>query len=1277
MTSRNVLAAAFFAAALPALAFYPPQDARDGVTARFIGFDEKLPEDAKFTPKDRKVVLAEKRDASKPFDFRLDIANDTAAPVSGDLRFWMSDDWDVVWKNNLAQSSQSPLRNKEETSRTEGIAQSSQSTQRNKEQTSLTEDLAQSSQSPQRNEEEISRTEDLAQSTQRNKEETSRTLRTSREENNSRPAAPPLSCAIPPHSTNSFFATAVPRPGRVLPAFYPIHASFAFPGGEPLHPIAIFEAVSDAATQNPAQSATENNLAQSPQSSPSSNETLRSSVTLCETNETSRTLRTSREAPESPIRLAFLDGEAFTQMPGAAPKPITEESETTGAFFETGWQAADGDMRYGFFSQPPWRTGGGLIWRDFPVSLPQAERLALHFSAAIRSPLHAGEGRSDGAGYKVFVVEAGGNATEVHSSLVKSLSWQDATADLTPWAGQSVTLRLLNDCGPANDPNYDRCLWGDVGVVAGVPAEAGRSDGGGAGSLAPGVPSPGRAAPREMPLSVRGEAWTATIAPGPCGLFDGTISFADGERTLSFTGFTCAIDDIAVGTGPIAAPCTGCEVLRGDGNVAVTHHLSLGDGRTVTARATIAADGPALRIRWDMPGTIRDGRGSPRFTRLGIGPASLPAERAYVGFGNVLDEPRSFALDGGLFRNMASHAGADYANGVSLCQASELLPDRILCRRKSNVFAVETCHDATLAFVPSARGAFAAARAWRDVSGHRRSPAWREAATRLCLDQWGGGANKSVTIAAMLDKYAKYGVSDMVYIRHVWQRWGFDYRLPEIWPPSPMYSPKPGEFEEMREAAKRNGILFTLHDNYIDHYPDSEGFSYDDTVFDETGAPFKAWFNFNKGRRAQSYRWAPGAFMPWLRANAATLRDAIAPDGFFIDVWSNMAPFDWYDRAGRFHDRAETREAWAEGVDEYRRVLGGKGVAIGEGGHDGLVGHFDAAQPDHLTPRTWMDRGEYADSERIPWQDMVTHGRFVLYGGGLGWRYGSDSTARGGDPAKGSTSDSYLCTTVMGGRSPLHDIDPKKLDFRAVDTWWLVGGVSRALALSEFESFDFEGSIHRQHAVFAGGEGGGGQVWVNRPGNPALSGVAQNTGAVGGPPADVLRGGGNAAGNWRLPNGLALPPDGFYAETAAARAGIIEIAGRRCAFSESSEAVYVDGRPNRHDGAGTPDTANPAALADFAHLGIKTDGAFRLAPSPEGDALILAPVPDFNGPFSAEIDLARLAETRLRFSAPAAATATVTAVEPEPGAAAPVCSQSGSTLALGADSKAFAYRIAF
>lgn len=1127
-------------AAIPAFAFLKPKDSRDGVTARFIGFDEQAPTGAALKPNDPRGVVCAKRDASKPFDIRLDIANTTGAPVSGDLRIWLNDDWEIAIGGSGAQ--------------------------------------------------------------------------------------PPV-VVSPPHSTNSFFATAIPRPGRVLPALYPVHATFAFPGGDALHPIAVFEATR-----------------------PEAGDAAFRRVPF----------ESTRLKAASPFRLALLPGAAISQLPGADPKPISEARET-GAFFNQGWFAADGDLRFGFFSQPPWRTGGGFDWRDIPVALPKTAPLTLRLSAAIRPPLRAGEGRSDGADYKVFVVEEDGRATEVYSALVKSSAWTEGEADLTPWAGQNVAIRLWNGCGPANDPNYDRCLWGDVGVFAneafGNAAFSRVSP-----PTRPEAASPGEAEAQpptvwRFPLSVRGESWTASFTPGPCGLLDGTLSFSDGERTLSFTGFTCAIDDILVGTGPLAARCTGCEVLRDDGNVVVSHRIDLRDGRTVAARATLRADGPALRIRWDMPGAVRDERGSPRFTRLGAGPASLPAARAYMSFGNVLEEPRSFELTGGLFRNMASHAGADYPNGASLCQAADALPDRILCRRESNIFAVETSHDATLSFVPSARGAFAAARAWRDVAGFRRSPGWREAAVRPCLDQWGGPTGGFAKAARALDRLAQYGVTNALYCRHVWQRWGFDNRLPDIWPLGNRQSHGSEKvFLGLVETARRHGHFFVPHDNYIDHYPDSSGFSYDDACFDEDGAPVKAWFNYHVS--AQSYRWAPGAYRNALRANAAALKAGFAPEGVFLDVFSNMAPFDWHDRTGRFHTSRETAAAWGEAFDEYRRILGECAVTVGEGGHDALVGHLDAGQPDHFTPERWMDRSAYAESERVPWHDIVTHGSFVLQGGGLGWRYASNSPERGPDTAtKGCTSDSYLCTTVIGGRTPFSEFDPFDPDYsiHAVDTCWLLAPVSRDLALSEFEAFTFEGSIHRQHAAFAGGEGGGGTVWVNRE------------------------------GTWLLPNGLPLPPDGFYAETRTARAGIVEIAGRRCAFSESGGTVFVDGRPDRHDGTGpSPDAQTPScatnseSLADFSACGIavKTDGAFRLERDEATGDLILTPLPG-SAPFRAELDLSN--RKSVVAGAPFHAAPAVLAVEPvEPasGSASPIWRQEGSALFLALDAKAFAYRIA-
>ena len=133
-------------------------------------------------------------------------------------------------------------------------------------------------------------------------------------------------------------------------------------------------------------------------------------------------------------------------------------------------------------------------------------------------------------------------------------------------------------------------------------------------------------------------------------------------------------------------------------------------------------------------------------------------------------------------------------------------------------------------------------------------------------------------------------------------------------------------------------------------------------------------------------------------------------------------------------------------------------------------------------------------------------------------------------------------------------------------------------------------------------------------------------------------------------------------------------AGRRCAFAASDNAIFVDGRPDRHDGSGHRPDAQ--ALTDFAALGIRTDGAFRL--ERDGDkALTLTPVPD-SGPFRVEIDLARIARlgaTPLRSSAPAPVVAAVEPIGPSPDATPPDWNQKDGILSLTVDSKSFAYRI--
>ncbi len=526
----------------------------------------------------------------------------------------------------------------------------------------------------------------------------------------------------------------------------------------------------------------------------------------------------------------------------------------------------------------------------------------------------------------------------------------------------------------------------------------------------------------------------------------------------------------------------------------------------VTLRARLWADRGALRVAWDMPDVRRDLRGTPRFTRLALGPSDRAAERIYLGFGAVFEQPGAFTLPYSGVQLGTRHVGADYAGGLSLVQASDLVPDDVTCVPAKNLFALETPHDACFMFVPSANGAFAAAHAYREVCGFEKARGVDDLLGRVCFDQWGGDYR---TAAKDLALAAKYGLNHALFVKHDWQRWGYDYRLPDIYPPNGGLAP----FREMREAAEQAGMRFAPHDNYIDFYPDATGFSYDLVAFNPDGTPHKAWFN--SGRDAQSYRWRPDAFTPWLTDNMKRMHAGFDPDALFIDVFTSMPPTDYDDRGGAFHTRAETVKGWRAAFDTCRRLLGHRASMISESGHDALIGSIDGVEADHWRPECWLKT--FGDADRTPWHDMVTHGRMVLFAGGLGPRYDPD-------PAHGYGSDDYLSNTVLGGRGPMCD---GPFSRRAVATYWLLHDVCDDLARAEMETHRFGPTVRQQHTTFSRG----GLVWANRGTN-----------------------------SWPAA-GHTLPGYGFYVRTRNAEAGVVRLDGRRAGFAKGDQTFFADARP--------------------------------------------------------------------------------------------------------------------
>ena len=658
----------------------------------------------------------------------------------------------------------------------------------------------------------------------------------------------------------------------------------------------------------------------------------------------------------------------------------------------------------------------------------------------------------------------------------------------------------------------------------------------------------GAPAKTDFAAPLKSEAANAAVAvvPGPDGLADAQIAFVEGERELVFDGFDIEIDGTPVGSAS-GLPVAKVETSSANGRLILTQRV-LAHGKDVPVRTELWAEKGALRVAFSMPGVTRDFRGMPRFSRLQIGPASQEARRVYAGFGNVIQDPGAFSMTGGGFTLSTRHSGFDFRNGMSLVQGTDIYPDALEVDPARKIYAVRTHHDATFTFVPSNKGAFAAARVFRGIANYRAGAGVKNMLGKMVLDQWSGEYSQA---AKDLDSAARYGLTDSIFVKHVWQRYGYDYRLPDIYPPEGNFA----DFLKMVNAAKAHGILFAPHDNYIDIYPDANEFSYDKVLFNEDGTPQLAWFN--PGRDAQSYRWLPTAFQAALDANLKKIKAGFAPTSYFLDVFGGIPPLDVYDRSGKFYANPISQERWGNSFDRIRATLGDDAPMISEAGSDSLIGHLDAGESDHAgwsppdgtsSPFRWQMPA--ADAERVPWHDMVTHRDFVLLAGGLGSRY---ATGEDDPQSHGYDSDDYLSMTVLGGRGPMSE---GPFSRGAVMTYWLLHGVSKELSQREMLTHNFEGDdIHRQSSGFSDGA----RVLANR-GKTDWSSDAKT-----------------------------LPPYGFTARAGDFSADVSRRGGLVSAMSQSPGVLFVDARPAQTEASGAG-RIEPS-FQSFQDLG---DGKFRL-----------------------------------------------------------------------------------
>jgi hypothetical protein len=805
---------------------------------------------------------------------------------------------------------------------------------------------------------------------------------------------------------------------------------------------------------------------------------------------------------------------------GAAPKPVYE---TSPAISLTGFLSRPGagrsmeaiTLRLGP-NLPSMRDRISWAATEFPLQFPSSDSIRLRFSIAESASLPMPV-----AGVRLLP-----SGEVLFDGTSASGGWRDAEVDLKRFAGQAIGLQFeaeASDPARAGTVNFGEpvLLTGTVPPASAFPPEASSN-------------------PKNLG-SLNGH--DVLIWPGRRGILDATIAFAAGRGGPMFHGLQAEVLDDALEDPRSTSELMEVRDESSNGAFRLRHRFRSWAGN-FDLLSELKVEAKALRCRVWL-----ENQPAPKpwlnvyLQKVSLGPWSEQAHRVYGGVGNVLEDPQRFSMSYDGHNLASSYVGFEFPSG-SIVEAADTPPDRLRVDPASSTYTLDIPHSQTITLIP-ASSVWEGVRTWREMDTRRASAGVPKLAGRFVFDLWAGRYGEG---ARRLEQAFRYGLTDAAVVWHNWQRWGYDYRLPDIFPPNPEWGTL-AEFRHLADVCRQNGVLFAPHDNYIDFYPDADDFSYSNIVFTRDGEPHLAWFHH--ARMAQSYRARPDRLRPFVERNVKLIRDGFAPTAYFIDVWSSISPYDFWTADGQFVDRTVTRRSWGETFAWIRETLGDNAPQISEAGHDQLIGWLDGAQAQHLRIDPDTSHGftlhiKAADSERIPWLDAAYHDRFILHGAGYPDRYAGEL-----DPAThGIYSDDYIATEVLTGH-PAMVSDPFSRD--VVRKYWLLHDLMRALAGHRIEAVEFvNADIHHQHVRWDNG----GETWVNRG------------------PAD-----------WKA-GGHVLPPYGFYAQVPGAGSGI---------------AAGIE----RRDGAIVEWSRQPGG----EYLNERGRGvAWRLTREPQ--AIVLTPLPD-------------------------------------------------------------------
>ena len=585
----------------------------------------------------------------------------------------------------------------------------------------------------------------------------------------------------------------------------------------------------------------------------------------------------------------------------------------------------------------PWRNGTGSAFVEYSLSLPRGLATRLALGIAMRADVVE---KSDGVTFSASVASGGDRAELMREHYTRSEP-RAFEFDLARYAGKDVVLRLQTEPGPNRSPSFDFSRFVNARLIAGAGGDPR------AALVKEMTSTKAYRALRAADMSAVSNRNDRGIVPSCLLEHRNSVRSVDGGYELVYDGPDCrltytyrarsgTLDDVTarVDDGETVRPCAGGGVtLDAPGGraaeVAARIEGVRADGDAVRARVTYTSGGVSATVDWTFSIVGK---------ALVIDAASRDAVIARFSLGRTVAQFRKTIPVPYLYYESAAYLPLQKCFAMGYVDWTKSHASQSPGRESVYVKRLDGKRNALLE-----SGYVALSPALCEVLPnipHPPSPYLQLLAPKMMLDVWGGNF---VPDAKRLERYKSYGIDELAIIKHVWQRFGYDIKLPDHIPANPGM----GGDEDMKvlvSTATKLGYVFSLHENYIDFYPNAPSWNEKDVVRTPSGEMSKAWYH--KGTKTQSYAIKANRMLHYAAQNSPEIHRRYGTNASYLDVHTCVTP--WHhvdyeagqDRAGMHALKVEVHRK----LFQYERDIH-KGPLFGEGArHFYWAGLFDGAE---------------------------------------------------------------------------------------------------------------------------------------------------------------------------------------------------------------------------------------------------------------------------------------------------------------------------------------------